>query len=81
MIDEEKGKSVLAHAQNYTAEIVKLQAFCRGCIARGKHGRIGKKKNPKKRSSRKQGMSELEHKMLSARSGQFRGGMPSNRRA
>jgi hypothetical protein len=44
-----------------------------------KHGRIGKRRNqkPKKRGSNKE-ISDLEQKMLSARSGQFRGGMPAN---
>ena len=45
-----------------------------------KHGRVGKKKNSRKKSNK--GMSELEQKMHSARSAGFRGGgMPSNRRA
>ena len=59
-----------------------MQAIVRGHLVRVKHVGAGKKKNVKgRRKASDKGMSDLEQKMLSARSGQFRGGMPSNRRA
>lgn len=82
LLDIEKQMKVLALHMKHKPEVIKLQAFARGCRDRAKYGRVGKKKNAKrKRASDKQGLSELEQKMLSARSDKFRPGMPSNRRA
>ena len=60
--------------------VLKMQAFVRGCISRHKNGSVNRKKKGKKGGSEK-GISDLEQKMLSARGGQFCGGMPSNRRS
>lgn len=79
MLDAEAGAKCLATMKQHEAQVVKCQALARGHLARNKHGRNGKGKG--KNSKGGPGRSELEQKMLSARSGQFRGGnMPSNRR-
>lgn len=80
VLDPEKGAKALAHAANHLSAVVKVQAFARGCLSRARNGHAGKKKNTRKRRGSDKGLSDLEQKMLSARSGQFRGGMPSNRR-
>ena len=80
MIEPEKAAKALAHAKNHLAVVVKLQAFARGCLSRKRNGQ-GKKKSGKKGKNSDRGISDLEHKMISARSGKFRGGMPNNRRA
>ena len=72
--------------KRHLAEVVKIQALARGLLVRARNGKLGGGKKSakiiklKKRASDK-GMSDLEQKMQSARSGQFRGGMPSNSRA
>jgi len=60
--------------------VLKVQAFVRGCISRHRNGSIKAKKNKKEHRDSNKGISDLEQKMLSARSGQYRGGMPNNSR-
>ena len=84
MLPADQAAKLSAKAKAHEAQVVKIQALARGHISRVKHGCVGKKKVAGKGGRRKasdKGMSDLEQKMLSARSGQFRGGMPSNRRA
>ena len=73
----------MAKAKAHEPQVIKMQALARGHLVRAKQ--VGKKKKSNRAGRAKKasdkGMSDLEQKMLSARSGQFRGGMPSNRRA
>ena len=65
----------MAAGKKHLERVIKLQAFARGCAARAKHGRIGKRK--KSMRGKAQAMNDLEQKMnFSARSGKFCGGMP-----
>lgn len=79
-LDAEAGANALTKGKSNLKQVLKIQAFVRGCISRHRNGTANKKKRGKKHASGKQGFSELEQKMLSARSGKYRGGMPSNRR-
>lgn len=61
LIDVERQNRVLAAGRKHEEEIIKIQAFARGCRDRAKYGRVGKKKNAKrKRASDNKGLSELE---------------------
>ena len=72
----------MAKAKAHEPQVIKMQALARGFLIRLKYDKTGNKRKTKKgRRGSNFEKSELEQKMLSARSGQFRGGMPSNRRA
>ena len=69
MLDADQGAKALAHAKGHLDEVIKLQAFARGCRDRQKYGSVGKKKNGKRKKGSDKMVSEVEQKMLSARSG------------
>ena len=86
MLPADQAAKLMAKAKAHEAQVIKMQALARGFLVRLKYDKGGKRRNGRKGGRRgsgdvKAGYSELEQKMLSARSGQFRGGMPSNRRA
>ena len=79
MLDPAKGPEVLARLNSHEEEVIKLQAFVRGCNSRAKYGVVSSKKRKQKGKKSDKGLSDLEQKMISARSGQFRGGMHNNK--
>ena len=60
----------MAKAKAHEPQVVKMQAVARGFLVRLKYDKVGKKRSAKKgRKASDKGMSDLEQKMLSARSG------------
>lgn len=57
-LDPEAGASVLAKGKQNLKQVIKIQAFVRGCISRHRNGTAGKKKKNRRDSGK--GLSDLE---------------------
>ena len=71
LLPAEQAAKLMAKAKAHELQVIKMQALARGFLIRLKYDKTGKKRSARKgRRSGKQGhYSELEQKMLSARSG------------
>ena len=70
LLPADQAAKLMAKAKAHEPQVIKMQAVARGFLIRIRHDKGGRKRNVKKgRRASDKGMSDLEQKMLSARSG------------